>query len=130
MEEKIQFHKQYALDVLAGKITACKYIKCACERYLEFFNKYEYRADKVEKVINFISKLKHFKGKHNGKPFILMPWQVFIVSAIFGFYRENGKRVVNNVYIEIARKNGKTAFIGAISLYMLIAEKARVILKK
>lgn len=122
MEEKIQFHKQYALDVLAGKITACKYIKCACERYLEFFNKYEYRADKVEKVINFISKLKHFKGKHNGKPFILMPWQVFIVSAIFGFYRENGKRVVNNVYIEIARKNGKTAFIGAISLYMLIAD--------
>ncbi|MCH5234927.1 MAG: terminase large subunit [Muribaculaceae bacterium] len=122
MNEIIKRHQQYAMDVIDGKIIACHYIQMACKRYLSFFDKYEYREGAVEKVINFIQKLRHFKGKHNGKPFILMPWQVWIISAIFGFYRDNGKRLINNVYIEIARKNGKTAFIGAISLYMLIAD--------
>lgn len=114
-------HKQYAKDVLAGNIVTCSYIRQACQRYLDFFQKYEYQEDKVEKVINFIQKLKHFTGKHNGKPFILQPWQVWIVSAIFGFYNGD-RRVTRSVYIEVARKNGKTAFIAAIQLYMLIAD--------
>lgn len=117
-----KIHSQYATDVLKGDIVACKYIKLACERYMSFFEKYEYNSEKVDRVINFIQKLKHFTGSHNGKPFVLRPWQVWIVSAIFGFYKEDGKRLVNNVYIEIARKNGKTAFISAICLYMLIAD--------
>ena len=121
-EEIIKSHQEYATAILEKKITSCKYIKQACERYFSFFEKYTYREDKVEKVINFIQKLKHFTGKHNGKQFILMPWQVWIISCIFGFYREDGRRVTNSVYIEIARKNGKTAFISAICLYMLIAD--------
>ena len=116
-------HKQYAEDVIAGKITACNYILQACKRYIDFFNRFDYREDKVEKVINFIQKLKHFTGKHNGKQFILQPWQIWIVSAIFGFYYPGTeKRVTKSVYIEVARKNGKTAFVAAIQLYMLIAD--------
>ena len=65
-------YKEYANDVVNGKINACKYIKEACERYLDYFNKYEFREDRAEKVIKFISMLKHFVGKHNGKPFLLI----------------------------------------------------------
>ena len=116
-------YKQYAMDVITGNIISCNYIKQACQRYLEFFHKYEFRPDKVDKVVNFIQKLKHFTGKHNGKNFILQPWQVWIVSAIFGFYYiGTDKRVTRTVYIEIARKNGKTAFVAALQLYMLIAD--------
>lgn len=122
MDEIITKHQEYAHKILNNEITSCKYIKEACKRYFALFDKYEYRADRVERVINFINKLKHFKGQHNGKPFILMPWQIWIISSIFGFYKEDGKRLVNNVYIEVSRKNGKTAFIGAIALYMLIAD--------
>lgn len=114
-------YKEYANDVISGKIISCKYIKQACERYLSWFDKYEFRKDKVDKVITFISKLKHFKSPHNGQPFQLMPWQKWIVSSIFGFYHNN-KRVINTAYIEISRKNGKTAFIAAICLYCLIAD--------
>lgn len=121
MESIIERHQKYAMDVLAGKIVACNYIRQACQRYLEFFSKYDYKADKVEKVIAFVQKLKHFTGKHNGKNFILQPWQVWIVSAIFGFYKGD-KRVTRSVYIEVARKNGKTAFISALQLYMMIAD--------
>ena len=54
-------YKCYAESVVNGDIVACNYIKLACKRYLSFFDKYDFRADKVDKVVNFISKLKHFK---------------------------------------------------------------------
>lgn len=121
--ENEDFYKSYAIDVIEGRIVVCKYVKQACQRYLDFFNKYDFRADKVKKVVNFISHLKHYTGKHNGKPFILQPYQLWIISSIFGFYKKGtDKRVCNYVYIELARKSGKTALMAAICLYMLIAD--------
>lgn len=116
-------YKSYAIDVIEDKIVACKYVKQACQRYLDFFNKYDFRVDKVKKVVNFISHLKHYTGKHNGKQFILQPYQLWIICSIFGFYKKGtDKRVCNYVYIELARKSGKTALMAAICLYMLIAD--------
>lgn len=116
-------YKEYALGVVNGDIVACEYVRLACKRYLEWFDKYDFRSEKVEKVINFISKLKHYTGSHNGKPFKLLPYQEWIIYSIFGFYyKGSDRRVVNYVYIELARKNGKTALIMAICLYMLIAD--------
>lgn len=116
-------YTQYAEDVLSGKITACNYVKLACKRYLSFFDKYDFREEKVNRVLNFISKLRHYTGEHNHQPFILLPYQIFIIASIFGFYyKGTDKRVTNYVYIELGRKNGKTALIAAICLYMLIAD--------
>lgn len=115
-------HQQYAKDVLANKIVTCKQIKQACKRYLSFFDKYEYREDKVNRVINFIQNLKHCSGKHSRKPFILEPWQIWIISSIFGFYKPNGKRLTNTAFITVSRKQGKSAFCAALSLYMLSAD--------
>lgn len=116
-------YTQYAEDVLNGKIIACKYVQLACKRYLSFFDKYDFRVDKVDKVVNFISHLKHTTGQHNGKPFILLPYQSFIIYNIFGFYyKGTDKRVCNYIYIELARKQGKTALASAIALYMLVAD--------
>ena len=116
-------YTKYAKDVIEGNIKACRYVKEACLRYLGWFDKYEFRSEKADAVVNFISNLKHFLGKHNGKPFVLLPYQEWIVYNIFGFYYPNtNRRVVNYVYLELARKNGKTAFMAAICLYMLIAD--------
>lgn len=116
-------YKEYANDVISNKIVTCKYVKQACKRYLDFFDKYDFREDKVDKVVNFISKLKHFVGSHNGKPFELLPYQKWIIYSIFGFYHKGtDKRVTNYVYVELARKSGKTALMAAICLYMLVAD--------
>lgn len=123
-------YKQYALDVQSGKITANRYIKQATKRYLDWFSRpdMEFRPQAVDKVVNFISKLKHFKGEHAGKPFKLLDFQKFIISNMFGFYwkDEEGKpknrRVVQYVWLELSRKNGKTAISSAILLYMMIAD--------
>lgn len=123
MNENYQKYQKYANDVVEGNIIACNYVKQACKRYLSFFEKYDFRIDKVDRVVNFISKLKHFTGKHNGKPFKLLPYQEWIIYSIFGFYyKGTNKRVTNYVYIELARKQGKTALAAAIALYMLVAD--------
>lgn len=113
----------YAQDVLDGKIVANKYIKLACERYFHFKEKYDFREEKVQHVAKFIGKLKHFQGKHSGKNFILQSWQYFIIANIFGFYKKGtDDRVTKNCYVEVARKNGKTALMSAIALYCLLAD--------
>lgn len=125
MVENYEKYKQYANDVLSGKVVACKYIQLACQRYLSFFERkdFEFKSDKADRVINFISKLKHFTGTHNGKPFILQPWQKWVIYNVYGFYyKDSNERVVKNVYIEVARKNGKTAFAAALCLYSLVAD--------
>ena len=115
-------YNQYVEDVLSGKITACKTIILACERFKRLKEKYDFRPDKVDKVINFIRHLHHFQGKAAGKPFILEPWQEWIIASIFGFYKEDGSRLTREAVIEVVRKVGKTALAAAIALYCLLAD--------
>ena len=126
-------YTNYADNVINGEIVACEYVKLACSRYMNLLKRKDvyFKPEKADKVINFISKLKHFTGSHNGKPFILQEWQKFIIYSIYGFYKKDGTRLVRNAYIEVARKNGKTALVAAMCLYHLIADgenNAQVIL--
>lgn len=118
-------YTEYATKAVSGDIVVSKYIQQGCKRYLDWMDRddIEFRENKVDKVINFIAKLKHFQGKHNGTPFILADWQEWIIANIFGFYYVGtNKRVIRNVYIECARKQGKTALLAAVSLYCLLAD--------
>lgn len=116
---------QYIQDVLNDRVIACKSIKLACNRFLSFLKKDEYYFDNaaVQRVINFISLIRHYLGKHNGKQFILQAWQTLIIAAIYGFkYKKDNTRVCRNAFILMARKNGKSALCAALSLYHLIAD--------
>lgn len=116
---------KYAQDVISGKQVAGKIIRLACQRYLDFMNdaRYEFRPDKCERVLSFVSKLKHYQGKCAGKPFVLEEWQKWIIYSIFGFYyKDSNERLVKKALITVGRKNGKSMQIAAIALYMLIAD--------
>lgn len=116
---------KYAKDVVDGKQLACKAIQLACKRFLSWFDRDDLYFDEadVDKKIKFISCMTHSTGQHNGKPFILLPWQSWCVAHIFGFkYKETGLRVINNVFIMISRKMGKTAFAAALCLCCAIAD--------
>lgn len=118
--------QKYVLDVITGKETACENIRLACKRFLSWFDRddFWFDNDKVNKVIDFISHMKHFKDEWAGQPFILLPWQKWVVANIFGWYRENDhtKRVIRNVFLLISRKNGKTALAAAIMLAAMIVD--------
>lgn len=115
----------YATDVIDGKVVACKFVKQACERFLRDLEneRLEFRLDRVAHCVRFIKMLKHFSGVANNKPFVLEPWQFFIVANIVGWYwRGTGKRRFNEAYVSIARKNGKTALFAALMIYFLLAD--------
>lgn len=116
---------QYAEDVLSEKIVTGNYIKLAAARFFKLMSdeRYEFREDKVEQVCEFISIIHHYTGKHAGKPFVLEAWQEWIVASMYGFYlRGTNERLVQSAYIEMARKQGKSAFASALCLYHLIAD--------
>lgn len=116
-------YTEYALDVVTGTITAGKLVRQACERYLRFFDRYDFRPQAVDRVVAFIYGLKHWQGRSAGQPFKLLAYQRWMICAIFGFYhRGTDRRVCHYVYIELARKQGKTALAAAILLYMLVAD--------
>lgn len=119
MTDYTKLYNKYPRDVLDGKITACRSIKLACERYLSWFERDDIYFDyeDVDRKIKFIQKLKHSTGQHNGQNFILLPWQSWIIAGIFGFkYKDTHFRVIRNVFLFLARKTGKTALAAAISL--------------
>lgn len=110
---------QYAEDILSGKIASNQHIKLACQRYLTWFDRPDlyFDAEKVEKKISFVYKMRHWDGILAGYNFELLPWQHFAFCNIFGwYYRQNNKRVTRNAFIFISRKNGKTSFASAIAL--------------
>lgn len=115
----------YAQKVSSGEIPAGLHIRNAVKRFNKDLERDDLvlREDEVNRVIDFFKHLKHSTGRHANKPFILEDWQVFIVTNIYGFYyKGTAQRRFNNAYIEIARKNGKTAFSSGLALYHLIAD--------
>ena len=110
---------KYALDVIEGRIPACEAIVLACRRMIRWFAclNYYFDYEEVDKKIRLISKLKHWTGIHNGKPFILLPWQQWVFANVYGWKdRETNHRVIQNVFIMVSRKNGKTALASGMGI--------------
>jgi len=57
-----------------------------------------------------------------GTPFILEPWQKAIVANLFGWKRPDGSRRYRECLIYVAKKNGKTAFVAAMMLFVLCCD--------
>lgn len=121
---------KYATDVITGTIVAGKLLRLAAKRFiqdLKFGSERGIHFDKAaaQHAVDFFGTLRHTKGrwgKHGGDPFILSPWQTFIVCNLFGFKRADGTRRFRKAHIEVARKNGKTTLMAGIALYMLVAD--------
>ena len=74
-------------------------------------------------AVDFIeSTCKYTQGAHAGKPFLLLPWQLYLVANLYGWKRADGTRRYRQAHVLIPRKAGKTELAAAISLYHLIAD--------
>ena len=116
---------EYAKDVLSGDISACRWVKLACKRFLDDIDSGNCYVDenKYKTINTFLSVLKHYSSGAAGKSFILEPWQKFLVTNIFCLYRsDNHKRKYTQAHISVARKNGKTSLAAVLGLFALIAD--------
>lgn len=83
---------------------------------------YHFEKEKSDRVKKFIGNLVHTKGKWAGQPFDLQPWEETIIDNVYGMVDDRGMRQYRICYVEIPKKNGKTEFGSALSLYMLSAD--------
>ena len=86
-------------------------------------SKYYFDEKSAKRACDFIQTFcKHTKGELAGQPFILEPWQIEIIEAIFGWKSKKTKlRKFRQCFIFIPRKNGKTTMMVGIALYMLFS---------
>lgn len=115
---------QYALDVVAGNIVACKYVKGACERYLRDVETKDkgwyFDADAAEKYLRSVQKFNHVIGHWQTKNIIYEPWQKWVWMNIMGFkIVDTGFRRFRIAHVEIARGNAKSAMASQAALYFL-----------
>lgn len=120
---------QYIKDVLGGEIPACKWVKAACQRQLDDLKKwkgknakYRFDPEAASRVCEFVELLPHIKGPLAGQCIKLEPWQIFILTTLFGWLKPDGKRRFRRGYAEIPRGNAKSTLSSGVGLYMLIAD--------
>lgn len=84
---------------------------------------YRFSKPRAEEAVKFIEKFcKHYKGEWAGQPMLLELWQKRCIHFVFGWLLPSGHRVIRTMWIEVARKNGKSQLAAAIGCYLLIAD--------
>lgn len=124
---------EYAKSVVEGRKVACRETRQMCERFLRDLENpdYDFSSKDPEFVIQIIEKtFVHQKGEDmqgrplRGRPFLLEPWQKFIVYNLLGFYHKGTElRRFKEAFIMIPRKNGKTPFVSALSWGLGLLER-------
>lgn len=87
-------------------------------------SEYEYDPRRANHAIEFIENFcKHSKGKWGGKPIDLELWQHAFLAAMFGFvHKIDGTRKYREVFLVVARKNGKSTIGSGIGIYTQLAD--------
>ena len=115
----------YAEGIRNGSIIANIERKQCVERFFRDLENpdYEMRPKGPEFCIGIIEKtLCHQQGEAldgtpmRGKPFLLQPWQIFVIYNLLGFFHAGTKIVrFHEALIYIPRKNSKTTFAAALA---------------
>ena len=117
--ENLKVVMDYANSIISGQKLACRDLIQVCQRFIRDLENpaYEFKTKDPEFVIHIIEKtFVHDQGERidgiplQGTPFLLEPWQKFIIYNLVGFYRKGTKiRRFNEAFIFVPRKNCSVA---------------------
>lgn len=124
---------EYVESVLSGRKHACKEIIQTCQRFKDNLKNpdYDFKPKDAEFVIGIIEKtFVHQKGEDmqgyplRGRPFLLEPWQKFVVYNLLSFYHKGTRlRRYKEAFIMLPRKQGKTPFMSALAWGLGLLER-------
>jgi len=127
---------EYAIAVDRGEILAGPYVRGACRRHLAdlerskvdpdypFYFDFEGKDGASEAMRFFEEYLLLNGGQYEGLPFILLPWQAFIIGSIYGWKRKSDDcRRFRVAYIETPKGSGKSPLAAGIGLKGLVADR-------
>lgn len=118
----------FANAVLAEEIVAGPAVRDACQRHLNDLALGPARGlvwcqEAADRAIGFFEDVLCLNGgDYEGSPFLLAPWQAFIVGSLFGWYVDDGVRRFRLAYVETGKGSGKSPLIAGIGLYGLVAD--------
>jgi len=132
----------YATDVVRGRLVAGRLVRLACERHLRDVEQAAakglvWQPEEARAVVDFFSEVLCLPEDTaaeetvddevpvNGSPFVLQPWQAFIVGSLMGWYTAAGYRRFRDAFIEGAKGCGKTPVGAGLMLYLLVADGER-----
>jgi phage terminase large subunit-like protein len=132
---------QYQAAVLTGAVPACKWVRLACERNRRDLDRqdtgdfpYRFEPDAARRICQMAEMLPHVKGPKaqivgqddEGRPvwatIELEPWQCWVLTVLFGWVHQNGRRRFRSGMVLVPRKNAKSTLGAVIALYMLTAD--------
>jgi phage terminase large subunit-like protein len=122
----IDVFEQYLSDVVEGNVIAGKHVIAACQRHLDDIERskrgelpYIFDKDRASKwIAAFPALFRHTIGDYAGSPFVLSPWQAFIIGSIGGWKDDTGKRRFRRAYTSIGRKNGKSTLAAGLAILL------------
>jgi len=124
---------EYAKSIVEGRKVACRELIQCCQRFLTDLDNpaYDFDPKDAEFVIGIIEKtFVHDQGEKldgtplRGEPFLLEPWQKFIIYNLVGLYHAGTQiRKYKEAFIFIPRKNGKTRLIAALAWALALLER-------
>ncbi len=115
---------EYYKQIQRKQVVVGKWIRKIFEIIIDGLNEafWFYDEKKAQRAIAFIeSFVHHSKGRNDLLKLEL--WQKAIVCCIFGVVEASGFRQFREVFIVVARKNGKTLFAAAIAEYMAYCDR-------
>lgn len=133
----------YAAAVVDGRIVASRLVRQACRRHLTDLETagstgLVWKPAAAQRAIEFFAEVLYLPENTDAgetvetsqlstapRPFVLAPWQAFIVGSLFGWYTVAGFRRFREAYIETSKGSGKTPLGAGIMLYMLVADGER-----
>ena len=141
--------RDYARNVLAGRILAARWVKLACQRHLDDLKRKDLawvldvcRDCRTAKTAGrptfsqanpcphsalyaigfFRDVLRLSGGDFEGKPFILESWKAFIVGSLFGWHLLDGRRRFQTSYVEVAKGSGKSPLAAGVGHLGFVAD--------
>lgn len=123
----------YARAAVAGEIIVGPEVVAAARRFLADLERPDLtlRTRDADFVCNIVERIMvHKQGQAldgtplTNTPFILLPWQVFCIYNLLGFYYKGRReRRYKEAFIYIPRKNGKTLFAAALAFGIGLLER-------
>lgn len=121
--------EKYADWVLnpSNELETGRYIKLAAKRFKEWLKRDDLYFDEVEavKMVDFCENyLCQWEGDWEGVPLKFEPWQRFIFEQVYGWIKKSdGTRVIEEVFVQVSKKNGKSTMSAGLMNYHLFADE-------
>ena len=84
-------------------------------------------VERVDRVLRVFHQLRHTKGRLARQPLDPDPWQIaYIIAPVFGWIHKDDEdewvRIINTLYVDVPRKNGKSTIAGGLAIYLTCSD--------